>query len=418
MNSKTKWVVLILSGLTCALGVAAPSMSLSVLFKEISESLDLTLVQVGIIWGIGALPGIFSSLLGGAISDRLGPRRILIVGSLIVGLAGALRGFSYNFASLLVTMFLLGLVTPLITMSAFKTCGIWFPKEQLGLANGVLSMGMALGFLIGSLVSATVLSPLLGGWRNVLIFYGVLGALISLPWYFTPSTPTGRLTQAAVPSVSMRQAVRHIFPLRNIWLLGLAIIGISGCMQGALGYLPLYLRGQGWTNLTADGALSLFHLVSMTFVVPIALWSDRLGFRKGMVVVMGLMIVTGIGLLSVVEGALVWPVVVLAGSVRDGFMALFMSMIIETEDVGPVYAGTATGFVLMFSGLGNLLAPPIGNSLAEVAPGAPFVFWAALAALGILCLQFTKEKTGRDVWPVKQVSVVTADTNLLEINDD
>lgn len=411
MNSNTKWGILVLAALTCALGIAAPSMSLSVLFKEISDSLQLDLVQVGIIWGIGALPGIVTSLLGGAISDRLGPRRVLILGSLIVGLAGALRGFSDNFLSLLVTMFLLGLVTPLVTMSAFKTCGIWFPKEQLGLANGVLSMGMALGFLIGSFVSATLLSPLLGGWRNVLIFYGVLSAVLSLPWYFTPSAPSGTTSHTAVPSVSMRQAVRHIFPLRNIWLLGLTIVGISGCMQGALGYLPLYLRGQGWSDLTADSALSLFHLVSMTFVVPIALWSDRLGARKLMALVMGGMIISGIGLLSVVQGMWVWPAVILAGIVRDGFMALFMSMIVETEGVGPIYAGTATGFVLMFSGLGNLLAPPLGNSLSQLLPGAPFVFWAALAALGILALQQTKEASSRTTRPVDTVSVVPAETD-------
>ena len=33
----------------------------------------------------------------------------------------------------------------------------------------------------------------------------------------------------------------------------LALLGIGGCIQGTLGYLPLYLRGQGWaeaSNLT------------------------------------------------------------------------------------------------------------------------------------------------------------------------
>jgi cyanate permease len=66
----------------------------------------------------------------------------------------------------------------------------------------------------------------------------------------------------------------------KLWLFGWTILGFSGCIQGALGYLPLYLRGIGWPEANADGALALFNLVSMICVVPIALWSDRLGSRK------------------------------------------------------------------------------------------------------------------------------------------
>jgi len=86
------------------------------------------------------------------------------------------------------------------------------------------------------------------------------------------------------------------------------------------------------------------------------------------------MIMVGVGLLSVVSGAMIWVAVGIAGLVRDGFMAIFMTMIVETDGVGPVYAGTATGFVMNFAFLGTLLAPPLGNSFARIAPSAPFAF--------------------------------------------
>ena len=68
-------------------------------------------------------------------------------------------------------------------MNGIKIAGQWFPAHQLGLANGLISMGMALGFLLGSLLSATTFSPLLGGWRNVLIVYGIAGAMFSIAWF-------------------------------------------------------------------------------------------------------------------------------------------------------------------------------------------------------------------------------------------
>ena len=110
-----------------------------------------------------------------------------------------------------------------------------------------------------------------------------------------------------------------------------------------------------------------------------------------------LMIITGVGLLSIVDGMMVWVAVSMAGLVRDGFMAVFMTMVIETEGVGATYAGTAMGLVMVFSGLGGLVAPPLGNSLAHIALGLPFTFWAALAAVGLLGLRLVKE---RDVLPI------------------
>jgi NNP family nitrate/nitrite transporter-like MFS transporter len=388
-----RWYVLALAALTNTLTVAIPVMCLPVLFDEISEELGLSLVQVGLVWGIGSLPGIFTSLVAGAIGDRFGAKRILSVGCLLVGLAGALRGLSNDFVTLVATVSLFGLLSPMIVMNVTKTCGVWFSQQQLGLASGVVSMGMALGFMTSSMTSATLLSPWLGGWRNVLFFYGVIAMAISIPWYFSRPAPSdvGVSTAETNPG-TLRQTMSHVVRIRNVWLLGFTLLGIGGCIQGTLGYLPLYLRRLGWPEAAADGALAAFHAVSMTFVVPIALWSDRLDSRKRVLRTAALMIIMGVGLLSIVDGIMVWGAVSMAGLVRDGFMAVFMTMVIETEGIGATYAGTATGLVMVFSGLGNLIAPPLGNSLANIAPGLPFIFWAALATAGFLVLYLLKER--------------------------
>jgi MFS family permease len=389
-----RWTILFLATLTNTLAVAIPAMCLPVLFSEISRDLHLSLVQVGLIWGIGALPGILTVLVGGALGDRFGPKRVLMLCCVLAGLAGALRGLSFNFLSLAGTVFLFGLLTPFFTMNTLKACGLWFPRRQIGLASGFLSMGMALGFLVGSLVSATVLSPWLGGWRNVLFLYGLVSVLLGIPWYFTrPDPHPAGLTDGQTGRLSMRQAITRVARLRNVWLLGLAILGIGGCIQGTLGYLPLYLRGAGWPAVRADGATAAFHMASLVCVIPIALWSDRLGSRKKILLGAALAIIAGISLLALVNGAMVWGAVVLAGFVRDGFMAVFITMIIETDGVGPRFAGTATGFVMVFSGIGSLVAPALGNSLAGTRPGNPFLFWAGMAVLGFIGIALSREKS-------------------------
>lgn len=382
-----KWYILFLIALIATGVVAAPSISMSVLFEEISADLNLSLVQVGFIWGIGALPGIFTSLLGGAVVDRLGARRVLLGCIILMGLSGASRGLAVDFYTLVFASFLTGMLVTVTIMGMYKSIGIWFPSQQLGLAAGVLSIGMALGFLLGSLLSASFLSPWLGGWRNVLFFYGAIALLLAVLWQLTPAAP-GSTAQHRVetPTVPMQQAIRHIASLKAVWLLAFALLGYSGCIQATLGYLPLYLRQAGWSDVTADTAISSFHFASMILVLPIVLLSDHLGNRKKLLVGMGLVTTLGIGTLSQVHGNAIWGAIILAGMVRDGFMALFMTQVIETDHVGPLYAGTATGFVQVLASLGNTLAPPLGNQLAAFSPATPFVFWAILAGAGTLCL--------------------------------
>lgn len=393
-NKNYKWYILTLVVLTNMLVVAIPAMSMSVLSKEISQDLGLNLVQVGIIWGIGSLPGIFTSLLGGVIGDKFGPKRVIVVCSLVAGLLGAARGLVPDFLSMAMVVVLLGAMIPFLMMNGLKTIGQWFPSSQLGLANGLTSMGMAFGFLLGSLFSATVLSPLLGGWRNVLMAYGLAGALFCIPWFFTRTLPLSH--HLTGQPLSIRKTILHISGLKNIWLLGLTLFGVSGCIQGILGYLPLYLRNSGWDINQASGVLSAFHIISMLFVLPIALWSDRLRSRKRLLFISASLVALGAGLLSFSSGGWIWVAVLIAGFVRDAFMAIFFTMVVETKGVGPTYAGTATGIILTISSLGNVLTPPLGNSLAVFRPEAPFAFWAACAVFGLICLSFVKNEKRSD----------------------
>lgn len=80
-GSNYRWYILTLGALTHTFAVAMPMMSLPVLFKEISVELDLNLVQIGTVWGMIPLAGIFVVLIGGLLGDRFGVKRTLIAHS-------------------------------------------------------------------------------------------------------------------------------------------------------------------------------------------------------------------------------------------------------------------------------------------------------------------------------------------------
>jgi len=92
---------------------------------------------------------------------------------------------------------------------------------------------MAMGFLIGSMISATLLSPWLGGWRHVLFFYGAIAMTLSLPWYLARPTPgTAGHSTIESGSASLGQAVSHIVRVKGVWQLGLVLLCVSAASRG------------------------------------------------------------------------------------------------------------------------------------------------------------------------------------------
>ncbi|MBN1318877.1 MAG: MFS transporter [Anaerolineales bacterium] len=389
----TRWFVLGSAALTSMLALAMPAMALPVLFSEMSEDLGLSLVQIGLIWGSAPLAGMFSGVFAGLIGDRFGANRTVLYACILMSIAGALRGFANNFYTLAIGVLLYGFLTPALPANLSKVCGTWFSGKRLGMANGVVSLGMAFGFMSGSLISASVLSPWLGGWRNVIFFYGAVTFLVGFIWRFIPNGPADEKVKSIEPGIKfMRQSLSQLLRLKNVWLLGLAMVGIGGCFQGVLGYLPLYLRKMGWNPAVADSALATFHAMSMVSVIPITLLSDKLGKRKRLLIYCCLSTALGAGLLFFVQGSLVWGAVILTGMVRDAYYAILITMVTETEGIGPELTGTAMGIILLFSKIGGLVAPPAGNSLAEIELRLPFLLWSAMAASSFVVFHFVQDK--------------------------
>lgn len=391
-ESRYRWYIISLAGLTAILAVAVPNMCMPVLFKEISEDLGLSLVQIGAVWGMTGLAGAITTLAGGLVGDKFGTRRTLIFTCIFAGVMGALRGFSTSFITLGLAMFMFGLLMRTITLNIHKVAGVWFSGKQVVIANGILATCMPLGFTAGAMISATVMSPALGSWRNVLFLYGAISICIGMLWILTKSDPAHELSLNHSQKTPLKQTLLIVLRSRRIWVFGVTHMCYMGCIVGFMGYLPIYLRNAGWAPVSADGALASFNAAGMLAAIPLTLLSRKLGSKKFIMVSALAIALVCVGLLSVFDNRIVWLLVIAFGFMRDGYVAVLMTMIMETEDIGINFSGTAIGLVLSFSGLGSFFAPPIGNSLAEFGPGMPFLFWACLLIIPLFMMRFIKDK--------------------------
>jgi cyanate permease len=276
-------------------------------------------------------------------------------------------------------------------MNIHRIAGVWFRGRQVVIANGIVSTGLALGFMIGAGISDTIMSPLLGGWENVLLLYGGISIAMGVVWLTTnrgkapvnqdkPSAPSG-----------FRRMLSHVFQVRNVWFLAFGNLFYCGCLMGFTGYLSLYLRGIGWSPSSADGALAVFNGAGMLAAIPLSLLASRLGSKKVVLIPSMIIGFICVVLLGLIDNSVIWILVILFGVIRDGYFAVLTTVVIETEDIGVTYAGTAIGIVWTFGNMGSFISPPISNILAGIDPRASFAFWAVLMAGSVYLFSKVRE---------------------------
>ena len=376
-HSPYRWVILALVSLSGFITMGFPIAGLSALFSEIAASLDLDLIQIGVIWGVGMVMGIFTSFLGGSLIDYFGTRRALVFMCLAAGVFGALRGLAVDFWSLFGFSFLYGTVQPVLPMNFIKLNRIWFSSRQLGFAAGVMSLGFATGAMLGSRFSATLLSPLLGGWRAVLVFMGLCSVALAILWALLhPAVERER--SSALDFRQLLHKGRQVAGFRELRAIALAVFGAVGLSQGMVGYVPTYLREIGWAAVDADSAIPVFFLASLIGVLPISHLSDRIGNRR-LVMIFSTMMMTLGAFLMFMAGDAFWLVMLamaIGGLCFDGFMAMMGASITEVEGLEIALVGSALGFGGMLQNMGGSLLPPLGNALSRFNLNAPFLFWA------------------------------------------
>lgn len=380
-----------LSFLSYAFVGGAIRLCLPPLFPEISASLNLSKTQIGTIWGMDPLAGFFVSLWAGLLIDRFGIKRTLSAVCICSGIAGALRAVCKGFGCLSSTMFLFGVFATMVPTMGPKVTSIFFMGRNLGSINGMMQLGMTGGSIIGTLFAATVVSPLVGGWRGVLVLYAIPPMVIGALWF----AAGGKMDKArkSVSGVPFREALQRVVRRKEIWCIGISSMGLQAAFVGIAGYLPSYLRTIGWTSFAADAALSVFAAISAATAFPISFASDRIGSRKLILIPLLLGSSVSLFFFPLEHRQLLWLLIAINGISRGAVFPLSMSLLVEQRGIGPRYAGTASGAVLSLGMLGAFAAQPLGMYVAEqFGESSAFVAWGIVSFVTVFPLFFVHEE--------------------------
>jgi len=367
------------------------------LFMEISHDFPLSKTQMGAVIAAFHLASPIFTPIGGVMVDRLGPRRMLLVASLIVGVAGAMRFMASDASQLIAIMFLMGVGFSSFGPTIPKALGSVFRPEHLARANGLVFSGIGMGNALALSTAATVLSPALGGWRPTVIVVGVASALVGLVWFlvFRDSEVT---EQESADRESVAQQIRRVAGVSDVWVLAAFYALPAIAYWGVLAILPPTLGERGISNPGIYVAI----MTGTSVVANIlgGMLSDWLGLRRPVLLVCSLGLGAMIPLMLMFDGTALVFVMIAAGIFFGPIIPIAVTVPVELPTIGTHHAGTAVGLMFMGGNVGATIGPLAVGALIDTfgTPWAGFGFAAAALFLTVIPLAKLTE-TGSRVNP-------------------
>ena len=329
------------------------------LLPDYVADLGLSKAQAGVLSASYAAGTLIFSLPAGLLAAHAGPRRTVIGGLLLLGVASVAFGFAHEFLLLDLARFTQGAAGALIWSGALTWLVTTAPPERRGSV-----IGTALGTAVAGALFGPVLGALAAEVGTELIFSAVLGVAIVL------ALVAARLPEAKAPERQDSHEVIETIFSRPI-LLATAFVAIPSVMFGAVEVLvPLQIADLGGGHaLIAAGFIAGAALEAV--LAPIAgRYSDRAGRRMPFMV--GLSI-CAVAMAAVAIGQTMGIVMtgLILTSLGGGIcFTPALTMLSEMAAANRLHQGFAAGLSNMAWAAGQVVGGLAGGGAASVAGNA------------------------------------------------
>jgi MFS family permease len=345
-----------------------------VVLPEMIRDLELSRTAGGMIFNSYLFIYITLTPLAGLLTDRLGARPVMTVCAAILGVGVLSMGTARSASEAAAAFAVVGLGATGIWVPVLTVTQQWFAVSRRGLALGILSTGIGLGFAATGLLFPFFIEHY--SWRFAWVVFGITALTLSaINGIFLRSfpessghAPWGGGDQGARPGPTCPAELLtrgDIFRRGNFWWIGLSYFCVAFALYGITTFMVDYARHQIGLEMEKASLLATIHgtgqVIGVLTILPL---SDRLG-RKTVVLMSNFTIATAIG------GILLSSESVLLVFFFVGLMAVFYGVTFPiygacAGDYFPKHMiGTVIGAWTPFYGLGAIASHWLGGMLRD-----------------------------------------------------
>lgn len=376
-----------------ALGVGA-YIAFGVFFNPLMEEFGWSRAAIS---GASSLAFFIMGLFGvivGRLNDRFGPRQLMTVTAILLGLGCVLMARLTTLWELyLFYGIIFGMGLSSIDVIALTTIARWFSHRR-GFMTGIVKVGTGAGQFVIPLSASGLI--LLYGWRwsFVLIGTGVALILVLMAQFLRRDPEALRSSRQleTVDSRSTTPATGSSLPLHlalrtvQLWTICLANLCLVFCLMIIMLHIVPHARDLGFPAMHAAGVLSIIGAVSMLGRFVSGLIIDRLGSKA----VMGgcfVLLLIGLGWLQFAHQPwMLYLFAVIYGLAHGGCFTAISPLVAEW--FGIQSHGTLFGIVVCFGTTGGSVGPLLAGHLFDLTgsyqPTFRIVTAMALIAWGML----------------------------------
>lgn len=314
----------------------------------ISSAMTLNFLVMGVA-GIG----------WGMASDRFGPRIVVVIGSLLLGLALVLASRA---TSLLAFQLTFGILVGLAASAFFApvTAAVtgWFTTNR-SLAVSLVSAGMGMAPMTISPFARWLITAY--DWRPAMLIIGIGTWLVLLPATLLLSRPPAAPAMTATAADESAGGMTMADALRSpqFWILGLTFFACCAAHSGPIFHMVSYAIVCGVTPMAAVSIYSVEGLAGLGGRLLLGVAADRIGVKP--VLVAGLMVqavvIAAYSAVSALEQFYLLALVF--GAAYGGVMPLYA--VLAHDYFGQKNLGGVLGAATLLSSLGMALGPWIGG---------------------------------------------------------
>jgi MFS family permease len=355
------------------------------------RQLGLSYADIGSLNAIYSLPNVFVALLGGMLSDRLGPARVCMWTSAICFVGTVLTAIGAHFWVMALGRFLFGVGGETLFVALLTGLGQWFIGPKLGVA-------MALFFSIARLGSYLAdLSPQLfnglyrQGWQPPLVLSAAIAGMSFLATVAYALIDRHRVASQPVPagqSMNLRALGRLDSHVWGLLLMGMLFYAVVFPFRST--FSIEYFQGAKGLSLQEAGVANSWVFFAAIFASPAFGWLADRSRHKAALLAAGMFSLTAS---FYILGATRWPLWVTTALV--GFSYSLVPAVIwpaVAERVPVQRLGATLGLMTILQNIGMTASNVIVGWLddrAHAGVGNPAGYAPMLWFFGVLSLTGT-----------------------------
>lgn len=395
------WVIVFASLVAMAVTVGTLH-AFGVFFKPLLQEFGWSRATTSGVFSLGGVIQGVIAVLVGLISNRVGPRKLVVV-------SGVLLGLSYVMGSWTTALWQLYLYFGLLQGGArgvpynplMATIARWFTKRR-GLAIGIALSGGGVGTIIFPMLGNSLIERF--GWQSAFLYFGLISGAMMIgaglvvrarPPEMQPSVQNieSLRTNATANPGNQQEVytpVSRVLSNRSFWLV--VVMGFFTNLTVSMVFVHLvpYATDQRIPAAVAASFVSVIGVFNIVGKIGGGAFSDRYGLRMGMLICFG---IGAFSLFWLNFASTLWmfySFAVVFGLAYSGWMPLFPVMVERIFGVGSMSA--VLGFLTAANMIGSSVGAYVAGYLFDVTNSYQWAFFLAgmVLIVSIPCLLLVK----------------------------